>query len=350
VTTSVGIAIEASLARQSEAGSASTVDLYPTLTLSGPLGGGWTADLVVAPEFYLSNAPDTLAGFVVDDPYGLVTASVTSPAGVTFGVEVGATFDFGGNDLLIDEERYGFVESERLGRLAFGTVGSAVTEYCVEAPGGSTNFEPDDLVSFGTCEGLSEEGTLLYRSPDLGAGWAIAASYSSSSDSQLDPGLASRSASAALLFAGSVGATELAASVGAERVFDITGAGYNGVGRLLALQSGFTATRGAWTWGASGQVFDLDAPGIDIQSVQLGAAYAASDRLTLSAGAAFARLMAEDGLSDFGRRANERSGGVTAEYVVVPDRLAFDAGLSVVSRDFDPERDVKFGVGVSITR
>jgi hypothetical protein len=350
VAAAFAIEIDASLSRQRSSGWGTTVDVYPTLALSGDLAGGWTADLLMAPEFYLTTAPDTLAGFAVDDPYGLVSASLTSPDGVILGIELSATFDFGGNDLLIDESRFGFLESDRFGRLAFGTLGSAMTEYCIEAPGGSTNFDPDDLLGFGTCEGLSEQGTVLYASPAFGPGYSVALSYSSSGDGQLDPGLASRSASAALLFAGAAGAVELEASLGVERVFDISGDGYNGVGDLLAYQAGFAAVDGDWTWGASAQAFDLDEPGVDIQSVQFGAAWTASEALTLSVGAGYARLRAETDGSDIGRRGTERSAGATAEYVVIPDLLAVDVGLAFIRRDFDTRNDLQVGLGLRLTR
>lgn len=342
-----GLSADGSVGRLSSEDDVTTsLSLYPLLDARLAFPNGWVVDLQLAPEAYSSGAGGAMRNLGIDDPYFFASAIVTAPNGLAFGLEADASFNRveGG---LKDETVFVFVETPRLGRLAYGTLGSALSEYCVEALGESTNFSTDDLLTFGTCESPTEEGTLLYRSPDFAGGFAVAASVTRYDDDDLASEAAAESASLALVYAGAQGAAAIEASLAVEYVSEFVNLPENGAGDLLALQAGFARTEGRWKWAVSGAQDFVDDPAEDRTTLAAGLQFTATDRLSLGAGASWGRLGFYQ--EAVGREGEERSAGITAEYAVIPDRLLVDAALIDVDRDFGDGDDTFVGVGFSFT-
>lgn len=265
---------------------------------------------------------------------------------MSVGFEADASFNRV-EDGLQDETVFAFVEAPRWGRLAYGTLGSALSEYCVEALGESTNFSTDDLVTLGTCESPTEEGTLLYRTPDFAGGYALAASVTRYDADDLASEAAAKSASLALVYAETQGTAEIEASLAVEVISEFANLPESGAADLLAIQAGFARTEGRWKWALSGAQDFVDDPAVDRTTLAAGLQFAASDRLSLGAGASWGRLgLYEKAITRAGR---ERSAGITAEYALIPDRLLVDAALIDVDRDFGDGDDTFIGVGFSFT-
>jgi hypothetical protein len=342
-----GLSADGSVGRlRSEDDVTTSLSLYPVLDARLPFAGGWVAEFQLAPEAYSSGAGGAMRDLGLDDPYFFLSATIVAPNGIGFGVEADASFNRV-EDGLEDETVFAFVEAPRWGRLAYGTLGSALSEYCVEALGESSNFATDDLLTMGTCESPTEEGTLLYRSPDFAGGFALAASVTRYDDDDLDSEAAAESASLALVYAGTRGAAEIEASLAVEFVSEFVSLPENGAGDLLAVQAGFARAEGRWKWAVSGAQDFVDDPAVDRTTLAAGLQFAATDRLSLGAGASWGRL----GLYDkaVARAGHERSAGLTAEIALIPDRLLVDAALIDADRDFGEGDDTFVGVGFSYT-
>lgn len=341
----LGLSADGAIKRGVEEGGTQSFNLYPTLDLVQPLPGGWRAELSLAPEAYASGAGGGFGGLAADDPYLFLSLTITAPTGLVLGVEADGTYAQDG-DRLIDETGFVFVEAPRLGRLAYGVQGSAATEFCVEAPGGTTNFGADDLTTFGTCEGFAERDTLLYNTPVMARGHVLALSVTDSGSERLGDGAATRVIGAAIAYQGDWRGGALEWSVGVERALAFADAPPHGADAGTFLQGGVAWTQGAFTGSLSGGLQRFDGGrGHGKAGLALGLLWQATDRLLVAAGGTAGRIERARDEGDAVIRDAEATLGLAMEYAVIPDCLRLDAGVTVVKRDGEPSSNAVVGVG-----
>lgn len=327
---------------KSEANTRDTyLGLYPELTLTTTADSGWSVELFLAPELYLSSEDKRPMG--VDDPYALSAVTVTTPAGLSFGAEYEASYLRDTEEFL--RNSYGiFIETESFGRLTYGDFDSAVGYRCIIAPGGTTNFLADELSSFGSCESFGFESTLLYTSPLFGRGYTIYASLSDPSDADLFEGDPSRTVALALAYGGDFLGNSLDYTVGLGRVTDFFGIPDHGGSHATVLQAGAIYVVGDLSYSASGSAQFYEGTDTVQYGLAIGVDWQATDRLLVTGGASHARI-ADFATAGFPSE-HQTTYGLSAEYAIIPDRLSLDIGasrLSAISGD-----KTLIGVGFSV--
>jgi hypothetical protein len=278
--------VETTLARQSDAATATTLDLFPGLTASLPLDSGWSLGLEAHPEFTLSHRSGTARA---DDPVLSLILTLTTPDGLTLGLDAGTTFaDWSAPT---DTTLAAFIARPDW-RLTLGDTGAAAAALCLT---------PDlrtlgDLTASETCPVFLETGTLrLETGQDDGLRHGVSVAQDNGATS------------ASYALSGPLGAARF--SLGAEVQ---TAPGRDG----HLLQAGLSHEGAVWTL-AIAAALTHSAEGRDT-SVQAAATRSVSDRLSLSLAASYGALAA-------GR---ESGAGLALDWTLIPDRLTMTAGLA----------------------
>lgn len=323
---------------QGESESELSIDVYPTVTLTIP-SATWSAEIEFAPEFYIVSNDD---GTEIDDPYAYLDIAVSHKNGFRIEASIESTYDLDAEDW-VDTEWSISASSDKIGKLTYGYVDSAMGDGCVEAPGSTNNFGHDDLTSFGTCESHGYAGTLLYTSPSFGGGYTFRSSFSSPSEGDRSAGDLKRSVSAAVGYEGSWGSQDVEWSVGVEHVSQFEGIPDFGGDALTAAQAGILLQSGKWAYGASLGITKYAGTSVKQRAISVGAEYQASEHVLVAGGATIAEL-ADFETTPF---ANDRevSYGLAIEYAAIPDTLIFDAGVSFAEGTFGADDKTQFGVG-----
>jgi len=339
---SFGFSGDGYVAESDANGSDTYLGLYPELTLTTTAQSGWSVELYLAPELYLSSN-DTKT-FGADDPYAFSSLTITTPGGLSFGAEYETTY-LRATDEFVRDAYALFVESSTLGRLAYGDIDSAVGYSCVTAPGGTTNFAADDLTNFGSCESFGFQSTLLYNTPEFGGGYTVYASLSNPSDDDLLAGDPSRTFGLALAYAGDVGGNSLEYTIGVERVTDYFGTPDHGGAHATVVQAGAVYGVGDFSYSASGSAQFYEGTDTTQYGLALGLDWQATERLLLAGGVTHAQI-ADFSTAGFPTE-NQTTYGISAEYAVIPDRLTLDIGASHLSAPSGD--DTLIGVGFSVS-
>ncbi|WP_093014978.1 hypothetical protein [Roseivivax halotolerans] len=338
---SFGFSADGYIAESDMNGSDSYVGLYPEFTLTTTADSGWSVEAYLAPELYTSSNDEKEFG--ADDPYTFSSLTITTPGGLSFGAEYESTYLRETEEFFRDAYAL-FIESDAIGRLAYGDIDSAVGFSCITAPGGTTNFAADDLTNFGSCESFGFQSTLLYNTPDFN-GYTVYASLSNPPDEDLSAGDPSRTFSLALAYAGDVSGNSLEYTIGFERVTDYFGTPDHGGAHATVVQAGATYGIGDLIYSASGSAQFYEGTDTTQFGLALGLDWQATDRLLIGGGVTRAQV-ADFSTADFSTE-HQTTYGLSAEYAVIPDRLTLDIGASRLSAPSGD--DTLIGAGFSVS-
>lgn len=319
--------------------------LYPELTLTTTADSGWSVEMYLAPEFYLSSSDTKIFG--ADDPYTVSALTVTTPSGLSFGVEYENSY-LRDTEEFVRESYEIFIGTESFGQLSYGDFESAVGYRCMTAPGGTTNFVADELRSFGSCESLGFQSTLLYSSPLFGRGYTVYASLSNPSDADLIEGDPSRIFGLALSYGGDFGGNSLDYTIGFERATDFLGTPDHGGAHVTVLQAGAVYVVGDLTYSASGSAQIYEGTDATQYGLAIGIDWQATDRLLIAGGASHSRTA--DFTTPGFPSEHQTTYGLAAEYAVIPNRLTLDIGASHLSAPSGDQTLIGVGFSVSIGR
>jgi Gram-negative porin len=217
-----------------------------------------------------------------------------------------------------------WLESEGFGYLAYSHTSSAIGEHCVEAPSTGDNFGHGDYVTVGTCPAFDARSVLFYRTPDLGGGLQVAASYMPQTGFEsVEAGDAAESISLALILdRKDDGGAQWTGSVGFEKVLKAEGDG----AEATAYQVGLNWARDGWTLGGSVAVTENGDRTRD-RGLALGASCDVSDKFTASLGVNHSQSRADRASPD------ETSVAVIGMYSFVPDKVILDGGVWHIRSD-----------------
>jgi hypothetical protein len=331
-----------------------------TLTLAGryTISPLWQFRAEASLFVPFENAGDNARGFVLTEPELGLLVELTYGKNLKFGFDIGGSFgeeEFGKpirrrRALTADREVI-FLDYAPFGRIDIGTIGGAMGEKCIEAPGALDVFGPADITTISTCPGFAEDDTILYTSPAFLGGWTVAASYSDAvRRGRLDDEAASQSATAGLFYTFEDGPQAINASFAVEQVFNFTTPPDHGQDDLFAVQAGFTWKQGAWEWGASTAFTAIDAKNENEWALQLGTTYQATDKLKIGGGVLYGRYGEIPKGGKTAQQASEIGATLVANYKLVPDRVAIELGGTVLQK-LEPVRktDWQIGFGLVVT-
>jgi hypothetical protein len=305
-------------------------------------------DLSVTPEIGL-NLTLVRDGETVDAESGYLDLTLVwerEIGGLTFGVELFSevAIDLRGDpkiDLVrpyIDPGLW--LEGERFGYLAFSYTSSTVGEHCVEAPSTGDNFGQGDYVAVGTCPAFDTRSVLYYRTPDLGDGLKVAASYMPETGFEsVEAGEAAESASVALILDRTdPSGVQWTGSLGVENVLAVEGGGPE----ATAFQAGLNWAQGGWTLGGAMALTD-NGDGTADRGFGLGVSRTFSDRFTASLGLNRSESRAGGAMLD------ETSAALIGMVSFVPDKAILDGGLWHVRRDDGGAQSEETIVGLGLS-
>jgi hypothetical protein len=234
-----------------------------------------------------------------------------------------------------------WLEGDRFGYLAYSYTSSAIGEHCIEAPSTGDNFGSSDYVTVGTCPAFDSRSVLFYRTPDLGGGVKVAASYMPETGFEsVEPGEAAESASLALILERTdAGGAVWTGSLGVEKVLQVEGGGP----RATALQAGLNWAKDGWTFGGAIAVTD-NGDGKKERGAGLGLSRDVTEKLSVSLG--LNQSQSRAGGADL----DETSVALIGMYSFEPDKVILDAGVwHVRSKDAGVADDrTVVGVGFSL--
>ncbi|MGL5012560.1 MAG: hypothetical protein ACRC6I_22050, partial [Paracoccaceae bacterium] len=307
--------IELEAARTSGADTATTIDLYPSLSFAVPLTQGWTLDIEAYPELYAERTGNRLA---LTDPYFNLILTARPEVGTAFGFDLSGTWSKG-DDQWIDGTLAAFATGG-WGRLDLGQTASALGEYCLTPDTGTL----DDIALASACPSDDQRGTLRFTTPDRPLIAAVSLARHNGS----------RAISAALNHTHTTARITRTLGI-ATATSDVDGT------RSRTLQAGATWDAPAWSFGIAGAHTATTGP--DPWGLQ-GAVTAHLPRnidVTLALGTG--QLTEEDG----GGR--ERSAGLTLAWQPRPDHLTLTAGVARrwLSGDRSPESRVAAGLVIT---
>ncbi|MGL4237517.1 hypothetical protein [Tabrizicola sp.] len=217
-----------------------------------------------------------------------------------------------------------WLEGERFGYLAYSYTSSAIGEHCIEAPTTGENIGAGDYVTIGTCPAFDSRSVLFYRTPDLGGGLKLAASYMPETGFEsVESGEATSSASLALIYEREAMSGAIwTGSLGMEKVLAVEGGGPEAV----AYQAGLNWTKDGWTIGGAVALTD-NGDWTEDSGFGLGVSREVTDKLTLSTNLNVSQSRAA------GARLDETSIAVIGMYSFVPDKVIADMGVWHIRSD-----------------
>jgi hypothetical protein len=217
-----------------------------------------------------------------------------------------------------------WLEGERFGYLAYSYTSSAIGEHCIEAPTTGDNVGGADYVTVGTCPAFDTRSVLFYRTPNLGGGLKLAASFMPETGFEsVEDGKAASSASMALIYEREAsGGAAWTGSLGMETVLSVEG----GCPKAVAYQAGLNWAKDGWIIGGAAALTD-NGDGTEDRGFGLGVSREVTEKLTLSTSLNISRSRADGGLLD------ETSLAVIGMYSFVPDKVIADMGIWQVRGD-----------------
>jgi hypothetical protein len=217
-----------------------------------------------------------------------------------------------------------WLEGEGFGYLAYSYTSSAIGEHCIEAPSTGDNFGHGDYVTVGTCPAFDTRSVLFYRTPDLGRGLQVAASYMPETGFEsIEVGQAAESISLALILDRTDGSdAQWTGSIGVEKVLSVEGGGP----KATAYQVGLNWAKDDWTLGGSAAVTD-NGDGTRDRGLGLGASRDFDDKFTASLGVNHSQSRAG------GANLDETSVALIGMYSFVPDKVILDGGVWRIRSD-----------------
>lgn len=267
---------------------------------------------------------------------------------LTFGAELygGVTHDSEADRrLVVNDDPYIdlglWLEGERFGYLAWSYTSSAIGEDCIEAPSTGDNFDHGDYVAVGTCPAFDARSVLYYRTPDLGYGLRLGASYMPQSGLEsVEDGEAAESISLALLLDRTdAGGAQWTGSLGFERVLAVEGGGPE----PTAFQAGLNRASGGWTVGGALALVD-NGDGSEDRGLALGVSRQFGEMFSASLGVNDSRSRAG------GAQLDETSVALIGMVSFVPDKVLLDGGIWQIRTDdagVHSDRTV-IGLGLSL--
>jgi hypothetical protein len=282
------------------------------------------AELSFEGELYLTAVQDD--GDLFSDNYLDLYLTYTQPVGtLTFGVELysGLTYESESDpEFYVNDDPYVdvglWLEGDDFGYLAYSDTSSAIGEDCVEAPSTGENFGQDDFVSVGTCPSFDSRSVLFYRTPDLGGGLQIAASYMPETGFEsVEDGEAAESASLALILDRTDASGAVwTGSIGFEKVLGVEGGGPE----ATTFQAGLNWERDGWIVGGAVALTD-NGDQTEDHGIGLGVSREINEKLTVSFGMNQSRSRAD------GAELDETSAALIGMYSIVPDTVILDGGI-----------------------
>jgi hypothetical protein len=233
-----------------------------------------------------------------------------------------------------------WLEGEGFGYLAYSYTSSAIGEHCIEAPTTGDNFGHADYVTVGTCPAFDTRSVLFYRTPDLGGGLQVAASYMPKTGFEsVEVGEAAESASLALIL-DRMDETDAqwTGSIGVEKVLSVEGGGP----KATAYQAGLNWARDGWTLGGSVAVTN-NGDGTEDRGLGLGVSRDGTDRFTASLGVNHSQSRAG------GARLDETSVALIGMYSFVPDKVILDGGIWRIRSDDAGVADDRTVIGIGFS-